>query len=285
MYSQYPKVLLGCLVVASLFIAFRFTGHTPEISLDSQPNNPTYELSVPREVTENKNQKDRHLPRIEHGMVEPMFIADPESYFSDEQIAAYNASHVEPFNKPLGYDCQSINDGEFVSICSTIYERPPHLYQTLSTQELAELSYNDPVAALYLALRITPSGVKEVELQDTRLAQRDLFVRSTALSGKTGPLIKFSEWMLNDGVLMTPTKNGVEKSYDLESLAMKIAVLNIAAEMGDRRAKPIEARKEFLRIIREELPEENAAQWLEKIDNTTVSIREQITQIKTVVGI
>lgn len=172
-----------------------------------------------------------------------------------------------------------------MSICEPIFERPPHSYKTIPLDELQLLSYADPLAALYLALRTEiPANATQLEKVQTRISQRDMIIRASALSGKTGPLIKFSEWRLNGGVLVKPTKNGFEISYDLDSLAMKAAVLNVASEMGDDRARPESQISKLTEIIQTELPEENLGDWLREIENQTKVMRSNMVEIRSEVG-
>jgi hypothetical protein len=153
--------------------------------------------------------------------------------FTAEEEEAFNKLHVLPLNWITQVECLSDS-----SSCVYVYKYPPHTYASIDKTELAELSYADPAAALFMALRYGEEWTDETRpfkhfsddgfdvAADGRI---DSFLRSAALSGKTGPLMRLAAGVGSEGHrpgfrlgIPTPTK--------------KTALLKIANLLGDPRA-------------------------------------------------
>jgi hypothetical protein len=91
-------------------------------------------------------------------------------------------------------------------------------------EELQELGYSDALAALFM-------GERSKDLGESMA----WYLRSAALSGKPGPLIKLAKMKL-------PIKKRIKGTRGFEpeprGFFLKSAVLRVAREMGDPRAKP-----------------------------------------------
>ena len=203
-----------------------------------------------------------------------------------EQVAEYNARHIEPFNPITGYNCRPVNEEGVVSSCESIHERPAHPYRTLPLEELEHLAYNDALAALYVAMRMElRPGAPHAEKTEFLAIRRDLILRAAAISNKSGPLIKHAQWHLNGGPSGTITPEGVKISYDLESVATKAAILTIASEMGDNGAYPQRAYDQLSELIETELPHENIDDWLSKIHEQTTNMRRTMNDVRSELGL
>ena len=162
---------------------------------------------------------------------DPMIILGHDE-FSDEEIDAYNDLHVIPFNKVVGIDCHKVVSptlpNTFDEICQRQRERPEHPYSTLSDEDLELLGKNDAVAAVLMARR-----AKEP------MERFDWYLRSTALSGKPGPLMTLAERRYSDMVIRTIDEDGNRVNLpDYPQLVSRFAIEQLASELGDPRAMP-----------------------------------------------
>jgi hypothetical protein len=151
--------------------------------------------------------------------------------FSDEEIARYNDLHILPFNKAVGQDCEEIPHPNFIdrtyTMCKTVREFPEHPYAELDTQALMELAVHDQVAALMLGRRVKD--------EEQRLSW---YLRATALSGKSGPLMSLAENRYNVVHKLKTVDGKYQPVPQPESLAVRIALGIVAKKMGDPRATP-----------------------------------------------
>ena len=179
---------------------------------------------------------DEIRKRLDTGVYDPMlFFASAE--FSDAEIKAYNRLHVLPFNPVVDEVCSekiSALDGNTITDCVRIRERDEHEYASIAIDELQSLSYSDPLAALFMGERTKDLGERI-----------GWYLRSAALSGKPGPLIKLAKMKL-------PVKKLVEgeRRYepDVRGIFLQSAILRVARELGDPRAKPEEADAWLLEV-------------------------------------
>lgn len=69
--------------------------------------------------------------------------------FTDDEIDAYNALHIQPFNRAIGQVCTEIPvegaPDTFGRQCQTLRERPPHPFEELSSDDLQELAVDNAV--------------------------------------------------------------------------------------------------------------------------------------------
>jgi hypothetical protein len=164
--------------------------------------------------------------------------------FTTEEEEAFNALHVLPLNWITQVEC--LPDS---SSCVYIYKYPPHPYASIDKGELVELSYADPLAALYLGLRYGEDWTEETRpfkyiteegfytSTDERIEH---FVRAAALSGKTGPLMRL--------VGVGHEGRGTASDLGVPEPVKKAALLKIADLLGDPRADwraEVEERREF----------------------------------------
>ena len=156
-----------------------------------------------------------------------IFIKD----FKPEEIAAYNKLHVIPFNPTVGEECSPLLLGGTEDFpqhtqmnCVPVLGREEHHYRRLRLDELFVLveSNNDAEAAAIASQHF------QMEEQD-RLG---LAIRAATLSGKSGPILKVSR-SYSPNIGSNPTTESI-----VETVAQFLVLENIAALMGDPRAKP-----------------------------------------------
>ena len=202
---------------------------TPDTPLLAQTTPPqaSSEQIAPQEAAMNPEDVDfdEIAERLGTGYDPMLFFASAE--FSDAEIEAYNRLHVLPFNPVVDEVCHDFisDDGESTGIeCRRIREREEHQYASLPMEELQELGYSDALAALFM-------GERSKDLGESMA----WYLRSAALSGKPGPLIKLAKMKL-------PIKKRIKgtRGFEPEPLGffLRSAVLRVAREMGDPRAKP-----------------------------------------------
>ena len=202
---------------------------TPDTPLLAQTTPPqaSSEQIAPQEAAMNPEDVDfdEIAERLGTGYDPMLFFASAE--FSDAEIEAYNRLHVLPFNPVVDEVCHDFisDDGESTGIeCRRIREREEHQYASLPMEELQELGYSDALAALFM-------GERSKDLGESMA----WYLRSAALSGKPGPLIKLAKMNL-------PIKKRIKGTRGFEpeprGFFLKSAVLRVAREMGDPRAKP-----------------------------------------------
>lgn len=202
---------------------------TPDTPLLAQTTPPqaSSEQIAPQEAAMNPEDVDfdEIAERLGTGYDPMLFFASAE--FSDAEIEAYNRLHVLPFNPVVDEVCHDFisDDGESMGIeCRRIREREEHQYASLPMEELQELGYSDALAALFM-------GERSKDLGESMA----WYLRSAALSGKPGPLIKLAKMKL-------PIKKRIKGTRGFEpeprGFFLKSAVLRVAREMGDPRAKP-----------------------------------------------
>jgi hypothetical protein len=202
---------------------------TPDTPLLAQTTPPqaSSEQIAPQEAAMNPEDVDfdEIAERLGTGYDPMLFFASAE--FSDAEIEAYNRLHVLPFNPVVDEVCHDFisDDGESMGIeCRRIREREEHQYASLPMEELQELGYSDALAALFM-------GERSKDLGESMA----WYLRSAALSGKPGPLIKLAKMNL-------PIKKRIKGTRGFEpeprGFFLKSAVLRVAREMGDPRAKP-----------------------------------------------
>ena len=202
------------------------TPDTPVLAQTTQPQ-ASGEQTAPQEAVMNAEDVDfdEIAERLGTGYDPMLFFASAE--FSDAEIEAYNRLHVLPFNPVVDEVCHDFisDDGESTGIeCRRIREREEHQYASLPMEELQELGYSDALAALFM-------GERSKDLGESMA----WYLRSAALSGKPGPLIKLAKMNL-------PIKKRIKGTRGFEpeprGFFLKSAVLRVAREMGDPRAKP-----------------------------------------------
>ena len=202
---------------------------TPDTPLLAQTTPPqaSSEQIAPQEAAMNPEDVDfdEIAERLGTGYDPMLFFASAE--FSDAEIEAYNRLHVLPFNPVVDEVCHDFisDDGESTGIeCRRIREREEHQYASLPMEELQELGYSDALAALFM-------GERSKDLGESMA----WYLRSAALSGKPGPLIKLAKMKL-------PIKKRIKgtRGFEPEPLGffLRSAVLRVAREMGDPRAMP-----------------------------------------------
>ena len=202
---------------------------TPDTPLLAQTTPPqaSSEQIAPQEAAMNPEDVDfdEIAERLGTGYDPMLFFASAE--FSDAEIEAYNRLHVLPFNPVVDEVCHDFisDDGESMGIeCRRIREREEHQYASLPMEELQELGYSDALAALFMGERSRDLGESMA-----------WYLRSAALSGKPGPLIKLAKMKLPVSKRIKGTRG-----FEPEPLGffLRSAVLRVAREMGDPRAKP-----------------------------------------------
>ena len=202
---------------------------TPDTPLLAQTTPPqaSSEQIAPQEAAMNPEDVDfdEIAERLGTGYDPMLFFASAE--FSDAEIEAYNRLHVLPFNPVVDEVCHDFisDDGESTGIeCRRIREREEHQYASLPMEELQELGYSDALAALFMGERSRDLGESMA-----------WYLRSAALSGKPGPLIKLAKMKLPVSKRIKGTRG-----FEPEPLGffLRSAVLRVAREMGDPRAKP-----------------------------------------------
>ena len=202
------------------------TPDTPVLAQTTPPQASSEQIA-PQEAAMNPEDVDfdEIAERLGTGYDPMLFFASAE--FSDAEIEAYNRLHVLPFNPVVDEVCHDFisDDGESTGIeCRRIREREEHQYASLPMEELQELGYSDALAALFM-------GERSKDLGESMA----WYLRSAALSGKPGPLIKLAKMKL-------PIKKRIKgtRGFEPEPLGffLRSAVLRVAREMGDPRAKP-----------------------------------------------
>ena len=156
-----------------------------------------------------------------------IFIKD----FKPEEIAAYNRLHVIPFNPTVGEECSPLLLGGTEDFpqhtqmnCVPVLEREEHHYRNLSLEELFDLveTNNDAEAA----------AIASQHFQMKEQDRLGLAIRAATLSGKSGPILKVSR-SYRPNIGSNPTTESI-----VETVAQFLVLENIAALMGDPRAKP-----------------------------------------------
>jgi hypothetical protein len=165
--------------------------------------------------------------RMEHTTSDPSFTPEEE--------AAWNELHVIPLNWVDQTECGA--DG----YCIYQMKYPPHPYETIPQEELSELAYNDPLAAIMMGMRFAEDHTAETSLLFTADSEKaeieriDWFVRAAALSGKTGPLMRLA------GEAGKTRYNANRFSGGVPEPGKKTALIMVAQILGDPRANPQEA--------------------------------------------
>lgn len=166
--------------------------------------------------------------------VDPMIVFATDE-FTDAQIAAYDELHVIPFNRAIRKDCATQPDPQFpgqtgfeMTTCHWLRERPEHPYTQLSDEALAELAQTDAAAANVLARRTI----------DPQTRYR-LYLRTAALSGKSGPLLELANVEYPSVVEFGNAMAGEPRLiWQKKRLEERAALEVVAARMGDPRANP-----------------------------------------------
>jgi hypothetical protein len=243
MSKSLKLVTLSVAVVAGLLVA-HFAGYlpmqiaepttdtaqvapeTPVIASTTQPQSSGEEpTSQEPAIDPDEVDFDEITERLGTGYDPMLFFASAE--FSDAEIEAYNRLHVLPFNPVVDEVCHDfisdVDDSTGIE-CRRIREREEHQYASLPMEELQELGYSDALAALFM-------GERSKDLGESMA----WYLRSAALSGKPGPLIKLAKMKLPVSKLVEGTRRFEPEP---RGFFLKSAVLRVAKEMGDPRAKP-----------------------------------------------
>ena len=199
---------------------------TPALASTAQPQSSGDEPTNQEPTTDpDEVDFDEITERLGTGYDPMLFFASAE--FSDAEIEAYNRLHVLPFNPVVDEVCHDfiseVDDSTGIE-CRRIRQREEHQYASLPMEELQELGYSDALAALFM-------GERSKDLGESMA----WYLRSAALSGKPGPLIKLAKMKLPVSKLVEGTRRfePEPRGFYLQS-----AVLRVAKEMGDPRAKP-----------------------------------------------
>ncbi len=144
-----------------------------------------------------------------------------------EEVARYNELHVLPWNPITHFECQDtakevLGNNSPVTSCQAVRERPPHDYFSMNKEDVAELAYADPVAALVMG-----------RTENAPEQQFNYYLRASALSGKPGPLLDlvYRRYAPVDGAISDAQGAKVRAKY-------RYVLEKLASEMGDGRAKP-----------------------------------------------
>lgn len=251
---------LVSVIVTAFSAAYIYQLKLPEPAVTSSVVVPDTSIVVAKETTITEANSPAGIQPVDWEAIkerygvdhDPMIMYSIDYQFSDEEIAAYNALHIMPFNRVTQFDCPS--DGEYQErasmrwekivrnendgkpplvvepICNLIYERPLHSYHSLPLVQLEALAYDDALAALYMGLR-SPRHYKSVH-DDEDDARTAWFLRAAALSEKTGPL-------------MTLINLRYSTPVDANELMQRAAIEMVAKTMGDPRANPDKWRNQL----------------------------------------
>jgi hypothetical protein len=152
--------------------------------------------------------------------------------FTTAEEAAWNELHVIPLNWVDQTECDA--DG----YCVFQMKYPPHPYETIPQDELRELAYNDPLAAVMMGMRFAEDHTAETSLRFTAESEKadneriGWFLRAAALSGKTGPLMRLA------GEAGEMRYNANRFSYGAPEPSKRTALVRVAKILGDPRANP-----------------------------------------------
>lgn len=242
------------------------TPDTPVLAQTTPPQASSEQIA-PQEAAMNPEDVDfdEIAERLGTGYDPMLFFASAE--FSDAEIEAYNRLHVLPFNPVVDEVCHDFisDDGESTGIeCRRIREREEHQYASLPMEELQELGYSDALAALFM-------GERSKDLGESMA----WYLRSAALSGKPGPLIKLAKMKL-------PVSKRIKGTRAFEpeprGFFLKSAVLRVAKEMGDPRAKPEISDARLLELGESE-------ERIVQAEHTALQMLSAIRRIQAEVGV
>jgi hypothetical protein len=189
--------------------------------------------------------------------------------FSDQEIAAYNALHVIPFNPVAEKVCTSSNKGAGTnegSVDGTVTECTFQLqflepFLTVPDEELVDLAQNDPLAAAVLARRASEEGEQFIWI-----------TQAIALSGKSGPAL----WMAEHKYVSTAQIVATGESVPLyDSIIKRYSLESIAFELGDPRANP----KKYEAIIEASFGKDSD-QARQYAQSQTQFLKDRIDQIR-----
>jgi len=185
--------------------------------------------------------------------------------FSDAEIDAYNELHIIPFNRAVDKVCtKEVNPylpGEFATRCQTIRERLPHPYEEMELGQLRELARSDATAALIMGRRALDSNERV-----------EWYLRASALSGKTGPLIALGERQYTGPLVKEGASRG---SKDPTHLIMRLALETAAAKLGDPRANTVRWQHAL-----EEVAGERYEEAKSKAEHLAVRMLNRMAQIQ-----
>jgi len=280
--NQYLKYTLTVAVTAAALVAYQYEGKPEQAGLAQQAPN-----QVPIQVTEIKNeiaQVEQTIPqegateqasassvfqrmkeRLDVGYDPMLVFASAE--FTEEEIAAYNRLHILPFNPVVDEVCfetTSEIDGEILNQCNRVREREEHPYATLELTELGVLAQTDAAAALFMGKRV--NSAEEAILW---------YLRATALSNKTGPLMSLLARQLS---VRSYERDARRVSADIAGLYAAATIEQLAKNLGDPRANPEKA----LSALRENLTD---LQILESIPVAVSQLESEISKIRSDVGV
>ncbi len=160
--------------------------------------------------------------------------------FTDEEIQAYDALHVLPFNRALGSDCYELSDPQLplqtFETCRTVRERPEHPYNDLADADLRDLAVHDAVAALLLGRR---SGSEAQRLQ--------WHLRAAALAEKSGPLMALAQRRYGSPFELKRVGSQLQRVPRRDVMVTRLALELVARRLGDPRANPDRWRSLLLR--------------------------------------
>ena len=246
--NQYLKYTLTVAVTAAAMVAYQYEGkpeqaglaqqapnHVPiqgteiknEIACVEQPLNATAEPSNQRELTHAEladvfaNIKKRL--GVEY---DPMLIF-ASAKFTDAEIEAYNRLHVVPFNPVVDEVCSEFIEDDYGLLgtaCKRVRERGEHPYASVPIDELEELAVSDAAAALFMGQRSADyyEGI-------------GWHLRATALSGKTGPLMKLLSLGLPAAAKSVSTE---DEEAEFQRHYILGTISQLAKLLGDPRANP-----------------------------------------------
>ena len=195
-----------------------------------------------------------------------MILRLPFDEFSDLEVAAFNELHVIPFNREADKVCSDeLSEhtvGGTYQLCHSIYENPPHPYESMSFEELATLAEADALAAAY-------ASRKAEKFED----QFGMAIGAAALSGKSGPLLDFAHRSINTGVELV---NG-RATQTPRALVAHLIVKDIAQKMGDPRVKP-DAWKEYIASL--EIPQNQKEAYETSIAEGIQSVLQGMAEVQ-----
>ncbi len=210
---KYIFVVLSVVLVVTAFLYTRLTEEAVVVNSE-----PTTQHS---EVEESVSSIDKIPKVLDHPAVDWESINNRLNFevqsFTKEEEAAFNALHVLPLNWVVQKDCRTPND------CELIWEYPPTAYHTMDMIELEEQAYDNPLAALMMGIRITEEPSVKTGLSTKE--RTNWFFRASALSGKTGPLMRLTGYGIDSSTNDAPKL----------SVAQQAAIQHIAQMLGDQR--------------------------------------------------
>lgn len=168
--------------------------------------------------------------------------------FTEEEIAEYNSLHVIPFQKPDWQStCQQVPHPEYPEVlinkCEHLDLNPPHPYRELALDELQELVHSDAVASLIMGERV-----------EDRQSKLQWYLRASALSGKSGPILLLAERHFRGGAPRSYVDGEWVEAPDIQGTVVRFALEQIAQRMSDPRADPDKWSSDLSRYAGENAP-------------------------------